>query len=105
MSLYGRSIINNEDSRHFYLQNREGLYPYYPKAETIKLIITESIIDAASLLQQSSVTAEYEILSLYGTNGLTEEHQQAIIALQHLQEIIFMLNADDAEPVGGTEAL
>lgn len=96
VSLYGRSTINDNDSRHFYLPNREGLYPGYPKAETKKLIITESIIDAVSLLQQSSVTAQYEILSLYGTNGLTDEHQQAIIALPYLQEIIFMLNADDA---------
>jgi len=96
VSLYGRSITNHEDSRHFYLTNREGLYPHYPKVETTRLIITESIIDAASLLQQSTIRAQYEILSLYGTNGLTEEHLQSIIALPHLQEIIFMLNADDA---------
>jgi DNA primase len=57
---------------------------------------TESIIDAASLLQQPAIKAHYEILSLYGTNGLTEEHQRAILSLAHLQEIIFMLNADDA---------
>jgi DNA primase len=99
VSLYGRSTINNEDSRHFYFTNREGLYPGYPKAETTRLIITESIIDAASLLQQKAITDQYEILSLYGTNGLTEEHQQAIVSLEHLQEIIFMLDGDDA---GGT---
>lgn len=96
VSLYGRSIANNEDNRHFYLQNREGLYPGYPKEETTKLILTESIIDAASLLQQSAIKENYEILSLYGTNGLTQEHLQAITALENLQEIIFMLNADDA---------
>jgi DNA primase len=33
---------------------------------------------------------------LYGTNGLTEEHLQAIQQLQHLRELILMLNADDA---------
>ena len=96
VSLYGRSIINNDDSRHFYLQNREGLYPGYPKAATTKLIITESVIDAASLLQQKAITDQYEILSLYGTNGLTQEHLQAIVSLQDLREIIFMLNGDDA---------
>jgi DNA primase catalytic core len=96
VSLYGRSIINDEESRHFYLQNREGLYPHYPKAETARLIITESVIDAASLLQQKAITDRYEILSLYGTNGLTEEHQQAIVSLEHLQEIIFMLDGDAA---------
>jgi DNA primase len=95
-SLYGRSILNDKDSRHFYLPNRTGLYPGYPKPATTKLILTESIIDAASLLQQSSITEAYAVLALYGTNGLTEEHSQAILNLKDLQEIILMLNADDA---------
>ena len=38
----------------------------------------------------------YEILALYGTNGLTEEHLQSILSLKHLEEIIFMLNGDEA---------
>jgi len=96
ISLYGRSISNDEDSRHFYLPNRKGLYPGYPNPSTTKIIITESIIDAASLLQQSSITEQYTVLALYGTNGLTEEHLQSIQQLQHLREIILMLNADDA---------
>jgi DNA primase catalytic core len=96
ISLYGRSITNNSDQRHFYLTGREGLYPGYPKSTTTKLILTESIIDAVSLLQQQSIASEYEILALYGTNGLTEEHLQAITGLDALQEIILMLNADEA---------
>lgn len=96
ISLYGRSITNNEDNRHFYLSNRGGLYPGYPKAETKKLIIVESIIDAASLLQQKEIAEIFTILALYGTNGLTEEHGKAIIELPQLEEIILMLNADDA---------
>ncbi len=87
----------SNDSRHFYLSNREGLYPHYPKVETTRLIITESIIDAASLLQQPAIKDHYEILSLFGTNGLTEEHLTGYYSrLKHIQEIIFMLNADDA---------
>ena len=96
VSLYGRSITNNEESRHFYLSNRSGLYPGYPKTETKKLIIVESIIDAASLLQQKEIAESFTILALYGTNGLTEEHGKAIIELPQLEEIILMLNADDA---------
>ncbi|MBC7688238.1 MAG: toprim domain-containing protein [Aquabacterium sp.] len=96
VSLYGRSITNNEESRHFYLSNRSGLYPGYPKAETKKLIVVESIIDAASLLQQKEIIESFTILALYGTNGLTEEHGKAIIELPQLEEIILMLNADDA---------
>jgi DNA primase len=96
VSLYGRSVTNDSDQRHFYLTGREGLYPGYPKAATTRLILTESIIDAVSLLQQPSIKEGYEILALYGTNGLTNEHQQSIIALKHLEGIIFMLNGDEA---------
>ncbi|MES1249464.1 MAG: toprim domain-containing protein, partial [Chitinophaga rupis] len=55
-----------------------------------------SIIDAATLLEQNEITAEYEVLSLYGTNGLTEEHLRAIRLLPQLEEIILMLNGDAA---------
>jgi DNA primase catalytic core len=95
ISLYGRSITNNDDSRHFYLSSREGLYPGYPSLQTKKLIIVESIIDAVSLLQQKEITEQFTILSLYGTNGLTDEHQAAIASLPQLEEIILMLNADE----------
>ena len=93
--LYFRSTLSYKDQRHFYLRDRSGLYPSYPKADTQKLILTESIIDAASLLQQEEIKNKYEILSLYGTNGLTEEHQTAIRKLKHLTEIIFFLNGDE----------
>jgi DNA primase len=96
ISLYGRSITNDEDSRHFYLTGREGLYPGYPKLTAKTLILTESIIDAASLLQQETIKSDYEILALYGTNGLTEEHIKAIVSLPELKEIILMLNGDEA---------
>jgi DNA primase/energy-coupling factor transporter ATP-binding protein EcfA2 len=96
VSLYGRSTTNNSDQRHFYLGGREGLYPGYPKAATTKLILVESIIDAVSLLQQRDLTLQYNVLALYGTNGLTDEHNRAILSCKHLEEIIFMLNGDEA---------
>jgi DNA primase len=96
VSLYGRSLTNDSDQRHFYLAGREGLYPGYPKAATTRLILVESIIDAVSILQQHELTIQYEVLALYGTNGLTEEHLKAILSLKHLEEIIFMLNGDEA---------
>jgi len=101
VSLYGRSITNNDKSKHYYLKDRCGLYPNYPKPETEKLILTEAIIDTASLLQMPEITEEYELLSCYGTNGLTEEHLTAIKELQNLKEIIFFFDGDKA----GTEAI
>ena len=96
VSLYGRSLTNDSDQRHFYLSGCEGLYPGYPKAATTRLILVESIIDAVSIVQQHELTIQYEVLALYGTNGLTDEHLQAILSLKHLEEIIFMLNGDEA---------
>jgi len=96
ISIYGRSIIDNNNSKHYYLKDRSGLYPNYPKPETTKLILTEAIIDTATLLQIPEITTEYEILSCYGTNGLTEEHKQAIKELTQLKEIIFFFDGDQA---------
>ena len=96
VSLYFRSIHNDKKQRHFYLKGRAGLYPKYPPAETKKLILTESIIDAATLIEQAKIKSRYEILSLYGTNGLTKEHQQAIRNIKDLEEVIFFLNGDKA---------
>lgn len=98
-SLYFRSTVNNEDARHFYLKDRKGIYPGYPKAETKKIIITESIIDAATLLQIKSINENYSIISAYGTNGLNDEIKKAIQELKQLQEIIFVFDTDEA---GGT---
>lgn len=96
VSLYFRSTASNTDNRHFYLRDRQGLYPHYPKADTTKLILTEAIIDAATLLQVQEITERYSILSCYGTNGLTQEHEQAIKDLQQLEEIIFFFDGDEA---------
>jgi DNA primase/predicted transcriptional regulator len=96
ISLYGRSILNDENARHFYTAGRQGLYPGYPKADTTKLILTEAIIDAATLLQLPEITAQYAVLSLYGTNGLTDEHRQAIKDLHQLQEVILFFDGDEA---------
>jgi DNA primase len=96
VSFYFRSILDKDNAKHFYLQNRTGLYPNYPKPETKKLILTESIIDAASLLQIDEVIKNYSVLACYGTNGLNEEIQKAILELENLEEIIFCFDNDDA---------
>ncbi|NQZ75667.1 MAG: toprim domain-containing protein [Ekhidna sp.] len=92
--LYFRSTIDNKNNRHFYLKDRQGLYPKYPSKETKKLILTESIIDAATLLQLE--IKGYEVLALYGTNGLTEEHTEAVSQLKGLEEVILFFDGDDA---------
>lgn len=95
VGLYGRSIVSTSNAKHFYLTNRQGLYPNYPDSQTQHLVLTESIIDCATL-QQINLPNNYNLLSLYGTNGLTKEHIKAITELKVLKEIIFCLDNDQA---------
>ncbi|ASW72861.1 hypothetical protein CJF12_00175 [Chryseobacterium piperi] len=96
VSFYFRAIVENKNGKHFYLKNRSGIYPGYPKAETKKLILTEAIIDCASLLQIKEIRDNYSVISCFGTNGLNEEILTAIKELKELEEIIFCFDNDDA---------
>ena len=97
VSFYFRSTIDDKNARHYYLKNRTGLYPNYPSSTTKKLILTESIIDAASLQNALSLKPNaYSILACFGTNGLTNEILSAIKNLNELEEIIFCFDTDEA---------
>jgi len=92
-SLYGR----HTEKGHHYLEGiHKGLYPKYPDKSTTVLILTEAIIDAATLLQLPEVAKDFAVLALYGTNGLTDEHIQAIEELNELKEIILFFDGDEA---------
>lgn len=96
VSIYGRSILDKEGGKHFYLKNRKGIYPGYAKPDTKKLILTEAIIDCASLLQIKPIANSYSLMACFGTNGLNEEILQAIKDLPELEEIIFCFDNDKA---------
>ena len=96
VSFYFRAIIENKNGKHFYLKNRSGIYPGYPKSDTKKLILTEAIIDCASLLQIKEIRDNYSLISCFGTNGLNEEILKAIKELKDLEEIIFCFDQDKA---------
>lgn len=98
-SLYGRHTAKQE---HHYLEgDQRGLYPGYPDPKTERLILTEAIIDAATLQQLPEITKHYSILALYGTNGFTKEHRETIAALKDLKEVILFFDGDAA----GKEAI
>lgn len=102
VNLYGRCIDESKESKHRYLPGKhQGIYPKYPKAETERLIITECIIDCATLLQIPEIACKYEMISCYGTNNFTAEHQTAIKNLQALKEVILFYDGDNA----GREAI
>ncbi|MCP4443200.1 MAG: toprim domain-containing protein, partial [Aureispira sp.] len=93
VSLYGRKI---EGSGHYYLSGRSGLYPSYLAPVVERVILTESIIDAATLLQLPKIVDNYHVLALYGTNGLTTEHRNNLKSLKNLKEVVLMLDGDEA---------
>lgn len=101
VSFYFRSTTNNDNAKHYYLKNRSGLYPNYPHPDTKKLLLTEAIIDTASLLQIDDIKENYTLLTCYGTNGLNEEILNALKPLKQLEEIIFFFDGDKA----GNEAV
>ena len=96
VSFYGRSILESKEAKDFYLKNRRGIYPGYPNPKTRKLILTEAIIDCASLLQILQIKENYSPISCFGTNGLNEEILNSIKSLEDLEEIIFCFDNDDA---------
>jgi DNA primase len=97
-SLYGR---HTEKGHHYLEGEHRGLYPGYPAPETSKLILTEAIIDAATLQQLPEINKQYTILALYGTNGFTKQHREAIVGLKDLKEVILFFDGDEA----GKEAI
>ena len=86
VSLYGRSLTKG----HYYTSNRKGLYPEYPNGQTKAIALTESIIDAATI----NTHTNHLTLAFYGTNGLREEHRQALKNCPNLKEIIFFFDGD-----------
>jgi len=93
VSFYYRETDTSKSNQHYYLKNRQGLYPGYPNRLTQKLILTESIIDAQTLLEQLEITQEYEVLSCYGTEGFKEQIE-ALRELEELQEVIIFFDGD-----------
>ena len=98
--IYGRSIVapsEAETGKHFYLNgHHQGIYPNYPKPNTRKLILTECIIDCATLQQIESIVKEYGLIALFGVNGLTSEIEVSIRELKELDEIILFFDGDKA---------
>ena len=92
--LYGRSI--DRDEHHYLPGPHQGLYPHYPHGMATYLVLTESVIDAATLVQHT----DYQVLALYGTNGLTEEHSQVIRDMKELREVILFFDGDEAGRAG-----
>ncbi len=89
VSMYGRSI---KAKRHLYLKGPHiGVFNQYEVRQSSKIYITESIIDALSLIQLGIKDS----IALYGTNGFTKDHQQ-ILDNPELKEVVLCMDNDSA---------
>jgi hypothetical protein len=75
--MYFRRTVNDEDQRHYYLKDSSGLCPCYSAPDVQRLILTESVMDAATygVAKYIKPTISW---TCYGTNGLTAEHEVTI---------------------------
>ncbi|MBN2253341.1 MAG: toprim domain-containing protein, partial [Kosmotogaceae bacterium] len=96
VGFYGRRITDREPV-HLYLpgghkglMNRESAAVYRDG-----IILTESVIDALSLLQ----TGIENVIPCYGVNGFTEEHLK-LLKENRVEEIIIAFDADDSGKTG-----
>jgi DNA primase len=92
VSFYGRSIQAGAKPAHLYppcprrgLVNREALKVYRDQ-----IILTESVIDALSLVQ---IGVE-NVVPLFGTSGFTKEHLEAVRA-ERVQSVVLALDNDE----------
>ncbi len=75
VGIYGRSISQGARVKHLYLKGKhKGVFNREASAKYDEVILTESIIDALSLITMGVENAQ----SIYGTNGFTEEHLELL---------------------------
>ena len=92
VGVYGRHILMKTGG-HFYLPGaRSGIFneAYLKTEKPSELIITESIIDAVSFMEQDILN----VLPIYGTNGFTETHR-AILKELHPTKLVIALDGDE----------
>ena len=100
VGMYGRAIdgsteLTDRDShrvKHLYLPGaHKGIFNRKASKVYNEIILTESIIDALSLIKLGFENVQ----SLYGTNGFTQEHLR-ILKEDRVKKIILALDNDEA---------
>ena len=96
--MYGRNVMDNAKVKHLYLPGpHRGVWNRAGARSFKNILLTESVIDAATLWQ-----AGYKnVLACYGTNGLTEDHLQ--LFHENQTEAVFLVM--DGDEAGKTAAV
>src|SRR5262249_43813900 len=89
VNLYGRAVARDQ---HLYLSGpRRGLWNAPILQGQEEIILTESVIDALSLIAAGAVN----VLPLYGSNGWTTQHESLLARLRPAR-VALALDADGA---------
>ena len=79
-----------------YVSRRIGFYPRYPDPYTERLLLTQSIVDAALLWQIHPIWDSYTVSACYSSRGLTREQLTGISSLRALWEVVLFFNGNSA---------
>jgi len=71
--------------------NMDGIFPAHPSPLTRRLYITQTIMDAASIIQSDTLENKEAVMALHDGKFLPE-HEQVIRNLEMLDEIIIIKN-------------
>jgi DNA primase catalytic core len=92
VSFYGRDISEDSNFKHRYLKgSHKGIFNRKASKVYDEIVLTESIIDALSLIE----TGLENIQPIYGTNGFTDEHLE-ILKADRVKTVILALDNDEA---------
>ncbi len=92
LSFYGRDISEDSSFKHRYLKgSHKGVFNCKVSRAYNEIILTESIIDALSLIEIGFENVQ----PIYGTNGFTDEHLETLKA-DCVKTVVLALDADEA---------
>ena len=92
VGLYGRKIDPNAKIKHLYLPGKHhGIFNRTASGMFDEIILTESIIDALSLIELGFPNVQ----ALYGLNGFTEEHL-ALLTADRVKTVVLGFDNDEA---------
>jgi len=98
--MYGRKVLEGCKVQHLYLPGpHAGVWNHTCARTSSYLLLTESLIDAATLWQAGYKNAT----ACYGTNGLTEDHIK-LFETNQVERLYLVMDGDDAGRRGAKRA-
>lgn len=76
--------------------NDSGLYPTYPNKRSTRLILTDNVLDAASILQSDTLENRDAVIAL-NDGELTENIKSAIQNLVELEQVIILSTTENSK--------